>query len=84
LRPVHDIEIVARYLFGFVEPRQILAELREDRADALRLLRGGGAHRVFEMLARHEPRHRSADERRFRRALAQPPVRRHREQCLAG
>ena len=64
--------------------RQVLAELGEDRADALRLLRRRGGHRVFEPLARHERRHRAADERRLRRALAQPRVGRHREQNLAG
>ena len=32
-----------RDLFGFLDPRQVLAELREDRPDPERLLRGRGA-----------------------------------------
>ena len=84
LHLVEHVEIVQRDLLGVLDARQVLAELREDGADALRLLRRRRGHRVLEALARHEGRHRPANERRPRRALAQPRVGGHREQDLAG
>jgi hypothetical protein len=56
---VQDVQVVLRDLLGFFRAREVLAELGEDRADALPFLLLRGGHRVLEPLARHEGRHRS-------------------------
>ena len=79
---VQDVQIMLGDLLSFFRAREVLAELGEDRADALRFLVLRGGHRVLEPLARHEGGYRSADERRFRGALTQPRIGGHRKQNL--
>ena len=72
------------HLFRFFRTRQVLAQTREDRADALCLLGARGAQRILEPLARHEFRHRAADEGGPGRPLTQPAVRGEGEEGVAG
>src|SRR5262249_20611736 len=84
LHAIESVEIVLGDLLGFVSPRQVLAEVRENRPDAAFLLPGGRLQRIVEPFARHELRNRSADEGRSGRPLTQPDVRGGRKENTAG
>ena len=48
--PIEHVEVMQRDLLGFLDAREVLAELRQDRRDALRLQLLRRAHRVVDLL----------------------------------
>ena len=69
---LEHVQVVFGHPFGFVDAGEVLAEVGQDRRDALGLLSARGKHGVFEALAGHEPRHRAAYGWCFRRPFAKP------------
>ena len=79
--PIEHVEIVPRHLLGLVDARRVLAELRQDRRDALRLQLRRRAHRILDPLPGHEARRPTCRTNAvLRRAFAQPRIRRTGEQ----
>ena len=78
-----DGDVVLRGFFGGRGIRDVLAESREHRAEALPLQCRRRCQGVLQPFARHEAADRAADERQRRDVVAQPGVLRCDEQGAA-
>jgi hypothetical protein len=73
---VEGIQVMQRHGFGLVRGREVLAERRQNSGDPLPFEIARGLDRILQSLARHELPHRAPDERRLRRTIPKPGVRR--------
>jgi len=71
---LEHVVIVARDLVGFADVRDVLAEPREDGGERRLVELARRGERIVDVLARHEPRDRAADEAGAHRPLAKPSV----------
>ena len=78
--PLDDVAVVRGDVVGLCEGVEVLAEVREQHADALVLEPRRGRERVVDPLAGHEATHGPAGERQAWQGVAQPLVPGHPEE----
>ena len=80
---VEQVVVVIRHGRGLRRALQVLAEMREEQANAQRTELLGRLEGVLHLLARHEAAHRTAREPEAGQVLLQPSVAGHPEQDRA-